>query len=215
MVRKGLLVVVEGINGAGKTTIINELVKYYHTTYIAFSVYKFPNRNGVDGSQIDRYLKGELTISSTYDILNMFARNRSVVCNQINLDLKNGMLVICDRYVFSAIAYHIPERVSQAHIISSYCKVIGYFDKCMPVPDVTYIIDGNHLIKRGIVHREKFHYIGDKARRLTNLLRIVANHYTENCVVVDNTHGYLSIAADFIVKDIRRRSYSFVASASP
>jgi thymidylate kinase len=208
MVRKGLLVVVEGINGAGKTTIINKLAEHYHDTYISFSIYKFPNRDGENGERIDRYLKGNLVIDSKYDVLDLFASNRSMARNQIDLDLKNGMLVICDRYVFSAIAYHIPMHVSKAHLIESYCKVIGYFDKHMPVPDITYVIKGDHLIKRGIVHHERFHYYGDKAARLTNLLWIVANHYTQNCIVVSNNLVYLDISVNVIIEDIRKRAYS-------
>ncbi len=209
MVRKGLLIVIEGINGAGKTTIINELVSYYHSTPISFSVYKFPNRHGKNGNRIDRYLKGELTINSKYDVLDMFAKNRSFVRNQINLDLRNGLLVICDRYVFSAIAYHIPDHISDPHLLYSYCKVIGYFDKHMPIPDATYIINGNHLAKRGIVPRERFHFFGDKAKRLTNLLYIVANYYTDKCLVIDNIHNNLNVTVRTIINDIQERSYTF------
>lgn len=208
MARKGLLVVIEGINGAGKSTIIDALVEHYRDEYISLSVYKFPNRNGCSGDRIDRYLKGRLSIESTYDVLDMFARNREFSRAQINADLKNGTLVICDRYVFSAIAYHIPLHVSDPQAITNYCKVIGYFDKKMPVPDVTYIINGNHLVKRGIIGRERFHYHGSKADQLTNLLRTVATHYTTNCVIINNGNGYLNVALHVILTDIRRRSCS-------
>jgi dTMP kinase len=202
---RGLLVVVEGINGAGKSTIIEKLIERYQTTSISLSVYKFPNRNGKYGQSIDRYLKGIDRIKSKYDVLNMFALDRESVRGRIESDLSNGFLVICDRYVYSAIAYHIPPNVVQPYIVYSYCGVIGHFDRNMPIPDITYIIDGNHLVKRGVVGREIFHYIGKKATRLTNMLKLVANCHNTAAIVIKNEDGKINNLIEAISRDIEFR----------
>ena len=94
----GCLVVVEGVNGSGKTTIISQLVEYLNESKIAVSTYKFPYRDGYRGKEIDDYLKKQTTEKSMYDVLDMFADNRKSMISAIKNDLVRGNIVICDRY---------------------------------------------------------------------------------------------------------------------
>lgn len=205
MLNKGMLVVIEGINGAGKTTIINELVAHYRSIHIPVAVYKFPNRNGIHGKRIDAYLKGDITIPSKYDVINMFAADRNAVKENIRNDLHNGKLVICDRYIFSAIAYHIPLHVTDMQKIRAYCNVLGNFDKHMPKPDMVYLIEGNHLAKRGIARKEVFHYHGDKCRSLRITLHKVISIISPHFAVVTNHDGRTNEAVNYIANDIGLR----------
>lgn len=199
---RGLLVVVEGINGAGKTTIIDQVVNKLEYTDRSVVVYKFPNRKGIYGNHIDRYLKGELTITSKYDILNMFAANRFHVCEDIENDLRKGKIVICDRYIFSAIAYHIPQQIDDSLKVHHYCNIIGYFDKDMPLPDIIYLIEGDHIHRRGILSREIFHHSGNKAWKLKNMIYKVIRNYTTSFTVLKNYDGHMLEVVNHIVNDI-------------
>jgi hypothetical protein len=89
--------------------------------------------------------------------------------------------------------------------VYSYCGVIGHFDRNMPIPDITYIIDGNHLVKRGVVGREIFHYIGKKATRLTNMLKLVANCHNTAAIVIKNEDGKINNLIEAISRDIEFR----------
>jgi dTMP kinase len=202
---RGILVVIEGINGAGKTTIINDLVAHFQSIRIPIAVYKFPNRNGIHGKRIDAYLKGEILIESKYDVIDMFAADRKSVKADIQNDLNNGKIVICDRYVFSAIAYHIPLHVTDSRLIKAYCNIIGNFDKHMPPPDIVYLIEGNHLAKRGIVRKEVFHYHGDRCRSIRNKLHKVISMLTAQFAIVTNHDGKSDDAVAFIANDIGLR----------
>ena len=193
--------VIEGINGAGKTTIVNDLIERFGVLQIPVSVYKFPNRNGPNGSKIDNYLKGNVLIQSKYEVLDMFAADRESVRENINADLEMGKVVICDRYVYSAIAYQIPLSVSEEKKIRLYCNVIGYFDKCMPIPDIVYVIEGDHLDKRGIAKHEVFHYLGSRSVRMNVLLKKVISQYTRPNVVKNKT-GHLDEVVNYIFNDI-------------
>lgn len=202
---RGILVVIEGINGAGKTTIINDLASLYKSLHIPVSIYKFPNRDGVHGKRIDDYLKGNIQIKSKYDIIDMFAADRKSVKANIENDLQEGKIVICDRYIFSAIAYQIPLNTIDPSLIKAYCRILGHFDKDMPIPDVVYLIEGNHLIKRGIAHKEVFHYRGDKSRWIRNTLIKVISFITPQFAVVANQEGKSDDAVNYICNDIRLR----------
>lgn len=199
MPRYGALIVFEGVNGAGKTTIIDMIAAYYDDVNIPYSKYKFPNRSGPYGDKIDQYLKGTLKIESKYDILDMFARDRKHVCEQIKKDIQDGMIVLCDRYIFSAIAYQVPLYITSTEVIKNYCTVIGYFDKDMPMPDLVFLVRGDFLRERGIVTKEIFHYVNDNQRELYNILHMVTSQYTTTTIELSNRRGKQhSTAADVL-----------------
>ncbi len=198
---RGVLVVIEGINGAGKTTIVNELLHHFKQICIDAIFYKFPNRDGIYGSQIDLYLKGEQILSSKYDVLNMFAADRASVATKIKKNLDDGKIVICDRYIYSAIAYHIPLSVTNPQIINNYCKVIGHFDSKMPTPDIVYLIDGDHLLKRGTAS-EKFHYSGTNSRKMHNMIYKVISLCTKKFIILKNKEDRLDDLVQYILNDI-------------
>ena len=54
---KGKFIVFEGINGSGKTTIINILINYLEDHSIKYKYIKFPNRKTETGKIIDDFLK--------------------------------------------------------------------------------------------------------------------------------------------------------------
>ena len=198
----GTLVVIEGVNGSGKTTTINELKNRLTSSNIPASYYKFPDRIGREGDKIDQYLKGTLTIDSTYDILDMFSKNRDAVRLDMINDLRSGKVVICDRYVFSAIAYQIPSHVTDPKKIKRYCNIIGYFDKSMPVPDLIYLIDGDHLHKRTGIVKERFHSMGKAAQRKKEMLHAVIKNFTNRFLMLKNWNGKLDEVVTSIYSDI-------------
>lgn len=202
-----MLVVFEGINGAGKSSIIQELVNYYKTVNVPVVVYKLPDRLGKSGQKIDLFLKGQIEIKSKYDILNMFATNRLGMRKNMIDDLRKGNLVLCDRYIFSAIAYQIPKQVTRDDVIYNYCSVIGHFDKKMPIPDVVYLIDGSHLDKRNRSVKEIFHYLSDTDTQMikTKLTKVI-RYYTNDFVIMKNVTNHLDQIVNCIIIDINTRA---------
>jgi thymidylate kinase len=132
----------------------------------------------------------------------MFAADRESVAYEIKKNVIDGKIVICDRYTYSAIAYHIPLTVTNSQIINNYSKIIGHFDSKMPKPDVVYLIDGDHLLKRGIVYHEKFHYSGSNSRLMHNMLYKVISLNTHQFVVLKNKENHLDDLVKYISNDI-------------
>lgn len=195
---KGLIIAIEGINGSGKSTIIMELTKYFRNIRQPYKVYKFPDRQGYYGNKIDKFLRKEQNFEYKYDMFNAFAANRFAVREQMLCDMYAGFIVICDRYIFSGIAYHIPINASDQSI-QNYQNIIGYFDKDMPIPDMTYLISGNHLHLRK-EDEQRFH--GVNANKLFNIFKKIIAYKTNNYMMLRNEYGKIHELVQFMVNDI-------------
>lgn len=105
MVKKGFFICVEGLDGCGKTTqtkiLVNRLKKRSYN-----AVYTTEPSCGKIGNFIRRYcLHGEKRVSSVVEAL-LFAADRfEHVENEIIPSLKEGKIVVSDRYVYSSLAY--------------------------------------------------------------------------------------------------------------
>lgn len=195
---RGLLIVIEGVNGCGKSTIIKELESYFSNQLVR--VYKFPDRSGFCGKQIDDHLHNKNTFAYTYDLLAAFAANRLATKKSILADIDAGYLVICDRYYFSGIAYHVPLYASIS-TVRAYYKVIGYFDKDMPRPDIVYLIHGEHLSKRSEM-AQRYHYQPEWNVRLFHILRETIRLGGYPYQLIKNKQDRVSIAVIYIINHI-------------
>lgn len=102
---KGTLIVIDGIDGSGKTTQINLLTQNLKEKGIDFEIISFPRYgNNRYTDQIESYLKGEQDFDS-YTIAKAFAGDRLLAKPQIEQWLKEGKLVIANRYTSANKAY--------------------------------------------------------------------------------------------------------------
>ena len=105
MKRKGFFICIEGLDGCGKTTQTKILVeklkkKGYDAVYTAE-----PSRGKI-GRFIKKYcLHRDKRISSIVEALLFAADRYEHVGNDILPALKNGKIVVSDRYVYSSLAY--------------------------------------------------------------------------------------------------------------
>lgn len=200
--RRGMLIAFEGINGAGKSSIINEITSYLNAIKFRYRIYKFPDRNGYKGEQIDRYLKGESVFKHKYDMFDAFAANRLATRQNIINDLHSGMIVICDRYTLSGIAYHIPYKVNTKSGIERYQHILKHFDKTMPTPDITYLVKGNHLYLRDC-QQERFH--NENSNRMFEIFQTLLLNQNGDFRIIQNEIGKLNEVARFVIHDMMIR----------
>lgn len=183
-----MLIVFEGVNGCGKTTIIDNLISRMNID--SYKIYKFPNRNTKYGKILNDYLTKKIVITSKYDIINLFALNRLEFIDSILNDLKNGINVICDRYYYSGMVYQIPENIRH---IKYYYHILKYFDKDMPKPDIVFLVNGNFLKLRNEC-AELYHTIDDiTINKLFDKFRKIINCDNVNNIIIDNEYDNLPI----------------------
>ncbi|MBI4896569.1 MAG: dTMP kinase [Candidatus Aenigmarchaeota archaeon] len=101
---RGKLIVFEGLDGAGITTQATLLRNYFLTKKRTVVLTKEPTE-GLLGGIIKSCLRGEWKTDAT-TLQTLFSADRSHHLNtEINPAVKQGKIVICDRYVLSSIVY--------------------------------------------------------------------------------------------------------------
>lgn len=102
-------IVVEGLDGAGKSTQIEMLGKHLSQKGIGYESMHFPRTNSpFFGELIARFLRGELGDLNNVDpyiVALLYAGDRRDAAEELNGWLSKGKTVILDRYVYSNIAF--------------------------------------------------------------------------------------------------------------
>lgn len=104
MSNKGAFICIEGLDGCGKTTQSKLLAKKLGKSHNALYTSE-PSRGKIGTYIRNRYLYGKKRLSTVVEAL-LFAADRvEHVENEVLPALRDGRLVISDRYVYSSLAY--------------------------------------------------------------------------------------------------------------
>lgn len=102
-------VVIEGLDGSGKSTQLKLLREHLEKEGISYKYLHFPRlEEGVYGALIARFLRGEMGPNDQVDpylVALIFAGDRAEASSMITSWMEEGNLVIVDRYVYSNIAF--------------------------------------------------------------------------------------------------------------
>jgi len=101
---RGLFFVIEGVDCAGKSTLVEGLVDHLMDQYEPAISLKFPCKDTTSFHLLDKYIRKEIELDERTAHL-LFATNRSEMQHFIKNTLQEGVHVICDRYIPSGIAY--------------------------------------------------------------------------------------------------------------
>jgi len=104
-----MLIVLEGLDGAGKSTQVRKLREYLETVVPSLEYIHFPRYDApVYGELISRFLRGDFGSNENVHpqlVALLFAEDRHGAAPHIKEALANGGSVLLDRYVYSNIAY--------------------------------------------------------------------------------------------------------------
>ena len=142
-----MFIVLEGLDGAGKSTQIQKLRQMYLDRGIESEYIHFPRFDApVYGDLIARFLRGELGSVEQVDpylVALLYAGDRADAAPMIRKWLDDGKVVIADRYVYSNIGYQcakLTDTDARRSLRSWILELeFGYND--LPRPDVSLFLD--------------------------------------------------------------------------
>lgn len=142
-----MLVVLEGLDGAGKSTQVKLLRKYLESIcggldYIHFPRYDAP----VYGGLISRFLRGDFGSNESVHpqlVALLFAEDRHGAADGIRKTLDAGQTVLLDRYVYSNIAYQCSKLKDEAEAeeLRKWILDTEFGEFNLPRPDVNIFLD--------------------------------------------------------------------------
>lgn len=142
-----MLVAIEGVDGMGKCTQANMLKARLNADNTLARVISFPRDDGPAGATIRGLLSGKYMM---VDYLNVHAKTAELETIQAlmladrlaagDLLRENGVVTICDRYIFSGIVYGAVDGLDEPWLYSMH--------KLLPQPDIQILLDANPEIAK-------------------------------------------------------------------
>ena len=142
-----MLVVLEGLDGAGKSTQVKKLRSYLESRLGSLKYIHFPRYDApVYGGLISRFLRGDFGSNEAVHpqlVALLFAEDRHGAAPQMKQTLKNGGHILLDRYVYSNIAYQCAKlnNPDQAADLREWIFNTEYGDFDLPRPDLNIFLD--------------------------------------------------------------------------
>ena len=142
-----MLVVLEGLDGAGKSTQVSLLRKYLAQRCGALEYIHFPRYDApVYGDLISRFLRGDFGSNKEVHpqlVALIFAEDRHGAAPALREALAAGKTVLLDRYVYSNIAYQCAKLSDETERkqLRDWIFDTEYGDFGLPVPDLNLFLD--------------------------------------------------------------------------
>lgn len=143
-----MLIVLEGLDGAGKSTQIRKLRQMFTDRGIASEYLHFPRFDSpVYGELIARFLRGEFGAADDVDsylVALIFAGDRADAAPMIREWLAAGKAVILDRYVYSNVAYQCAKTKGpdeERRRLKEWILNLEFGYNNLPRPDLSLFLD--------------------------------------------------------------------------
>lgn len=142
-----MLIVLEGLDGAGKSTQVKLLKDYIVQKGLKLEYLHFPRFDApVYGDLIAKFLRGDFgAIDQVHPqlVALLFAEDRRDASKQIREWLDDGRCVLLDRYVYSNIAYQCSKLKDKAKAkeLREWIFNLEYNIYNIPKPDVNLFLD--------------------------------------------------------------------------
>jgi dTMP kinase len=146
-IKRMKLFVIEGVDGAGKSTQTRLLKEYLSQKGYNCECMHFPRTDApYFGELIARFLRGEfgsLNDVDPYLVAMLYAGDRKDASTLINNWLSEGKIVILDRYTYSNIAYQCAKlsNVSSRKKLMNWILTLEFDHFTIPKPDLNIFLD--------------------------------------------------------------------------
>lgn len=142
-----MLIVVEGLDGAGKSTQVRKLKSFIQERTGSLEYIHFPRYDApVYGDLISRFLRGDFGGNNAVHpnlVALLFAEDRHGAAPDIRWALDSGATVLLDRYVYSNIAYQCAklDDPAQRQQLRDWIFETEYHEFAIPKPDLNIFLD--------------------------------------------------------------------------
>jgi dTMP kinase len=195
--RKGLLVVFEGIDGTGKSTQARGLVRRLRARGLGAGYFREPTR-GRWGREIKRLARiaGSLTPEEE---LELFLRDRREDVERNLLPaLAEGLIVVLDRYYFSTIAYQGAKGLDSE-------RIRRLNERFAPKPDLVFILDLSAARGLGRIQgRRTQDFLFEKERYLRRVRLIFNGFRGRRFVRLDAARDRRELAAEILARVLKK-----------
>jgi dTMP kinase len=163
---KGKLIIIEGLDGSGKTTQTELLAQRLRERGNPVRRLKFPDYDSKSSALVKMYLAGEI---GGIDEVNLYAASSFYACDRYisfttgwKADYEAGAAILCDRYTTSNIIYQMAKLPKPAW--NSYIDWLWDYEFTrlgLPEPDLVLYLDMEPETSRALLHKR---YGGDAAK---------------------------------------------------
>jgi len=198
--KKGLFIVVDGIDGSGKTQIVKMLHEYITSKNKSYRILTTREpTDGIYGKTIRNMLKEENDPKSNgRKITELFVKDRQWhLKNEIGPFLKKSgnAVVLCDRYYYSTIAFQAAQGINVNELIAK--------NKGFRKPDIAFILDvepAAALKRIEYRQKEKFEKLGFMRKIRANFLKM-PKLLSDNIKII-NSSRQLKDVFDSVKKEV-------------
>lgn len=165
-----MLITIEGIDGSGKGTQTEELMKRLKAADLEAVQFSFPQYGkNPFGTLVGRYLNGDFgkTVAPELAAL-LYSGDRFVAAKEIQDHLDQNQVVVCDRYIDSNRAHQVARCATALHqeTVTAMITEIEYQIYRVPQPDLVIYLDMSVDLARGFVTQKLKRRYTDKAADL-------------------------------------------------
>ena len=142
-----MFIVLEGLDGAGKSTQITKLRDMFRTKGVESEYLHFPRFDApIYGELIARFLRGDLgSVESVnpYLVALLYAGDRADAATTIRKWIDDGKVVIVDRYVYSNIGYQCAKIAdsNERNTLREWILHTEFEEFGIPKPDLSLFLD--------------------------------------------------------------------------
>ena len=194
-----MLITFEGIDGSGKSTQAKRLYEYLKAKGYKVSLYRDPGSTPL--AEKIRELLISLEMDPTTELLLFESARSSLVWERIFPDLKEGKIVILDRFIDSTTAYQGYGR----EINLGTVNILNHIAIRGRKPDITFLLNVPLEVALERIKGKKTRFEDrDYLRKVRDAYILMANQERERIVLIDGNRGVERVFED-ILRVLRER----------
>lgn len=194
--RRGKIIVIEGIDKAGKTTQANLLLKNLKgKKYVKFD---FPDYSTPVGIEIKQFLDGKRDYSDEVKMM-LLSANRWEKKSEIESIIGKGTTIIMNRYYQSNLVYGLSKGLKLKWLLA--------LDEGLPKADLVVVIDikTNTLVRRSRNDiTDTFEQDLDLIRKVRRNYKMLANKFNWHIIDGEDTVNIVNVQVVELVRKIMK-----------